>query len=56
MSTVQSPAESVVKAPELSRRRWGIIFILLLAAVVNYLDVYRRAGDVVGSDLPDGVC
>lgn len=38
MSTVQSPAESVVKAPELSRRRWGIIFILLLAAVVNYLD------------------
>jgi sugar phosphate permease len=38
MSTVQSPAESVVKAPELSRRRWGIILILLLAAVVNYLD------------------
>ena len=38
MSIVNSTAATAVAPPKLSRRRWGIILILLLAAVVNYLD------------------
>ena len=38
MSTVNQTSSAVIEPPKLSRRRWGIILILLLAAVVNYLD------------------
>lgn len=38
MSSLNQTAAEAIAAPKLSRRRWGIILILLLAAVVNYLD------------------
>lgn len=38
MSAVNQTSDTEFAAPKLSRRRWGIILILLLAAVVNYLD------------------
>lgn len=38
MSTVNQASSAAIEPPKLSRRRWGIILILLLAAVVNYLD------------------
>ena len=38
MSSLNHTTAAAIAAPKLSRRRWGIILILLLAAVVNYLD------------------
>lgn len=38
MSSLNQTVAEAIAAPKLSRRRWGIILILLLAAVVNYLD------------------
>ncbi|EAA5258743.1 MFS transporter [Salmonella enterica subsp. enterica] len=38
MSSVSAVPDTTASPLKLSRRRWGIILILLLAAVVNYLD------------------
>ncbi|MEG1113333.1 MAG: MFS transporter, partial [Hafnia sp.] len=38
MSTLDPASAKAITPPQLSRRRWVIILILLLAAVVNYLD------------------
>ena len=35
MSSLNQTAAEAIAAPKLSRRRWGIIFMLLLGAVVN---------------------